>query len=57
MIYTNKKEIVALYKSGKVLQASYKGVHLIWQGIRSCFGGGFWVNSKPWINDDVWKSK
>jgi hypothetical protein len=57
MLRTSRKEIVALYKSGKPLQAMYKGAHLVWQGIRSCFGGGFWFNEKPWINDEVWRNK
>lgn len=57
MLRKDNKEIVALYRSGKTLQAMYKGIHLIWQGIRSCFGGGFWFNEKPWINDEIWKNK
>lgn len=56
MIQTNRKEIVALYKAGKPFQAMYKGMYLIWEGIRSCFGSGFWVNEKPWINDEAWKN-
>ena len=56
MIKVSKYEIIALYKQGKPLQATYKGVHLIWQGIRSCFGGGFWINDKPWLNDEGWKN-
>lgn len=57
MLHTSGKEIVTLYKSGKPLQAMYKGAYLIWQGIRSCFGAGLWFNDKPWSNDDVWKNK
>lgn len=53
---TNKKEIVAQHKEGKTFQAIYKGTHLIWQGIRSCFGSGAWVNEKPWLNDEAWKN-
>lgn len=53
----NKKEIIASHKRGKVIQAVYKGVHLVWQGIRSCFGSGMWVNDKPWLNDEAWKNK
>ena len=53
---TSKKEIVAQHKEGKAFQAIYKGTHLIWQGIRSCFGSGAWVNEKPWLNDEAWKN-
>jgi hypothetical protein len=56
MIQTNRKEIVALYKAGKPLQAMYKGMYLVWEGIRSCFGSGFWVNDKPWVNDEAWRN-
>ena len=56
MIYSNKKEIVALFRQGKPVQAMYKGAHLVWQAIRSCFGSGAWINEKPWINDEVWKN-
>lgn len=57
MIQTNKKEIISLFKQGKPIQATYKGVHLVWQGIRSCFGAGYWFNEKPWLDDEVWKNK
>jgi len=56
MIYTNKKEIIAILKSGKPVQAVYKGRRMVWQGVRSCFGSGVWVNDKPWINDETWKN-
>jgi hypothetical protein len=56
MIQISKKEIISLYKQGKPIQAMYKGVHLIWQGIRSCFGSGMWINEKPWLNDEGWKN-
>lgn len=30
-------------------------VRIVWQAIRSCFGAGYWLNDKPWLNDDGWK--
>lgn len=56
MLRTNRKEIVAINKQKKIVQAIYKGAYLVWQGIRSCFGGGMWFNDKPWLNDDGWKN-
>lgn len=56
MIGNNKREIIALYKQGKKTQAIYKGVFLVWQAIRSCFGSGIWINDKPWLNDEGWKN-
>jgi hypothetical protein len=57
MIYIDKKEVIALYREGKTIQATYKGMYLIWQSIRSCFGSGAWVNEKPWLNEEGWKNK
>lgn len=34
----------------------YKGLNLVWTAIRSCFGAGFWVNEKPWLNTEGWKN-
>jgi intein-encoded DNA endonuclease-like protein len=56
MIQINKKEIIAYYKNKKAIQAIYKGTHLIWQAIRSCFGSGAWFNEKPWIDEEGWKN-
>lgn len=56
MIQINKKDIISLYKQGKVIQATYKSGYLLWQAIRSCFGSGFWVNQKPWIDEEIWKN-
>ena len=57
MIYKNGKEIVSVFKGDKSITAIYKGTKLVWQAIRSCFGSGFWVNEKPWLNDEGWKNK
>jgi hypothetical protein len=56
MIKINRKEVSPLYKGGVTFQAAYKGLHLMWEGIRSCFGSGFWVNNKPWSNVEGWKN-
>lgn len=56
MIKILKKEVVLLYKKKKPIQSAYKGALLIWQGVRSCFGSGMWVNDKPWLNDEGWKN-
>lgn len=36
--------------------AIYKGARLVWMAIRSCFGAGFWINDKPWLNSEAWKN-
>ena len=30
---------------------------LIWEAIRSCFGSGWWITKRPWINNNAWKNK
>lgn len=30
---------------------------LIWEAIRSCFGSGWWITNRPWINNNIWKNK
>ena len=56
MIYHKGKKISAIHHKNKVISAVYKGAKLVWQSIRSCFGSGFWVNEKPWMNDEGWRN-
>lgn len=55
MIVKNGLELVARRKGDMVAQAVYRGLHLVWQAVRSCFGSGRWVGSKPWIGSERWK--
>lgn len=55
-MFTKGNEIKELRFYGKVIQAVYSGVKVIWEAIRSCFGAGFWANDKPWVNDEGWKN-
>lgn len=57
MIYKDGKEITAIFLGGKVISSVYQGTKLVWQAIRSCFGSGFWVNTKPWLSNEGWKNK
>lgn len=56
MIYFNNKEITKIITTNKEISYICKGALLVWQAIRSCFGAGFWVNEKPWINEEGWKN-
>ena len=56
MITKNFKDIIAIAKDSHTITAVYRGARLVWQSIRSCFGSGFWVNEKPWLNDEAWKN-
>lgn len=55
MILKKDKEIVEVNMGGRPIAAIYKGVYTVWQYVRSCFGKGFWVNEKPWLNKEGWK--
>lgn len=30
---------------------------IIWQDVKSCYGAGYWLNDKPWLNADGWKNE
>lgn len=52
----NGRNVVIKYYGNKIITTTYRGLKLIWQAIRSCFGKGFWDNSQPWNNDDSWNN-
>lgn len=56
MILFNNKEINLISIGNKTLSAIYKGSRLVWMAVRSCFGSGIWIQSKPWINNEKWKN-
>lgn len=56
MISKNNNEQILLYYGSKVITTVYKGLVLIWQAIKSCFGNGYWDNTKPWDNEDGWSN-
>lgn len=57
MIFKQGKEITNIFKGKVAIAAIYRGAQLVWEAINSCFGKGFWVNIKPWSNNDAWKNK
>lgn len=55
MIIKGEHELVARRKGSLVAQAVYRGLRLVWQAVRSCFGSGAWIGEKPWIGEEGWK--
>lgn len=55
MIIRNGKEIVEILRGTSPLMEVYHKKYLVWQAARSCFGSGYWINDRPWLNDDAWK--
>ena len=56
MHYKNEHETVAIQAKGHEITEVRYGLRVVWQSVRSCFGKGFWIDEKPWINDDAWKN-
>lgn len=57
MIHKEGNEVTDIRVGGRVVSAVRKGVLVVWEAVRSCFGKGFWINDKPWNNKDGWKNK
>ena len=55
--FFGKREIKTIYYGKRIISYAYQGLQLIWQIIKSCFGGGFWNNKSPWNNGDGWRNK
>lgn len=56
MIFRNGKEIVEIYRGTQPIMEVYRGKLLVWQAVRSCYGKGYWIEDKPWLDDDAWKN-
>lgn len=56
MIIKNGKEVEEIYRGSKAIQTVYRAGYIVWEAVKSCFGKGWWINDKPWINNDVWKN-
>lgn len=55
MIVRSGKELVSRYFGLRPIAAVYKGLRLVWEAVRSCYGSGRWRSDKPWKSDDRWK--
>lgn len=55
MMINENKEVVGVNIGTRAISAIYKGASVVWQYVRSCFGKGFWINEKPWLDNDGWK--
>ena len=56
MIIKNYNNQSAEYFGTRAIVAVYKGLQLVWEIIKSCFGKGYWINNAPWVNNDAWKN-
>lgn len=56
MLRKDGKNVIAVTVKGRITLAIYKGTLLLWEAVRSCFGGGFWQRAKPWLRKESWRS-
>ena len=56
MIVKDGKEVVDIHHGGKAGTSLYKGRRLVWEAVKSCFGRGMWIDTKPWTNSDGWRN-
>lgn len=56
MIFISNKELESSFIGRRIVTQVLKGVQLIWEAIKSCFGAGFWKNDAPWSNTEGWKN-
>lgn len=54
------REITGINRKGRNISEVWKYINgawrIVWQAVRSCFGTGYWINKKPWINEEGWKN-
>lgn len=56
MIEYNGKEPFEIHYLGKEIAYIYMMSKEVWTSILSCFGKGYWINDKPWVDEDAWKN-
>lgn len=56
MLIFRNKEISGVYIKKETVSEIYAKLYKIYIAIKSCFGKGFWINSKPWINSNGWRN-
>lgn len=54
--YKNNKQVEYIFLGKKAIAKVCKGARLVWEAVRSCFGSGWWINDKPWVETEGWKN-
>ena len=55
MLSINGVKVSTIARNGKKVASMYWNGKMIFQSVKSCFGSGVWVSSKPWIGKEYWK--
>lgn len=56
MIWIGRDKVVRPVVGREWVKLLYYGSTLIWQGLMSCFGIGYWRNKKAWLNNESWRN-
>lgn len=49
-------ESIGLIRYGNIaISTVWYGAVKVWEASRSCFGRGWWEDSKPWLDEESWK--
>jgi hypothetical protein len=55
LIKSSKGEIIIVAAGKRIIAFIAKGAQVLWQAVRSCFGGGCWRDDKSWNDKECWK--
>lgn len=52
----SKQNITGITAFNKVIVKVVAAGKTVWELVNSCFGSGYWINDRPWINSDGWNN-
>jgi hypothetical protein len=55
-LWYRDKEYAIVWFGQKAVSTIWINGYKIYEYIKSCFGKGFWINTKEWKNTDAWKN-
>ncbi len=55
MLMRNGEIAEQLMMNGELIESMWFNGELIYQGLRSCYGKGYWRPNKPWLDNEKWK--
>jgi hypothetical protein len=55
-LWYRDKEYAIVWFGQKAVSTIWMNGYKIYEYIKSCFGKGYWINTKEWKNTDAWKN-
>lgn len=56
MLHYQNHTIASVHFRANTIERAHKGSTLVYEGVRSCYGSGGWLNEKGWLADDGWRN-